>query len=43
MGPATNGMSLANFSRLETEAELFELPKGFKVVDHRQSDPPAVN
>lgn len=27
----------------EPDAELFELPKDFKVVDHRQSDPPAVN
>ena len=32
-----------DISLSEPDAELFELPKDFKVVDHRQSDPPAIN
>ena len=40
------GMQLFTITEItlsEPDAELFELPKDFKVVDHRQSDPPAVN
>lgn len=40
------GMQLFTITEItlsEPNAELFELPKDFKVVDHRQSDPPAVN
>jgi len=39
----TQIFTITEISLAEPDAELFELPKDFQVVDHRQSDPPAVN
>ena len=39
----TQLFTITEITLSEPDAELFELPKGFKVVDHRQSDPPAVD
>jgi hypothetical protein len=39
----TQLFTITEINLSEPDAELFELPKDFKVVDHRQSDPPAVN
>jgi len=39
----TQLFTITEITLSEPDAELFELPKDSKVVDHRQSDPPAVN
>jgi hypothetical protein len=39
----TQLFTITEITLSEPDAELFELPKDFKVVDHRQSDPPAVD
>jgi hypothetical protein len=39
----TQLFTITEVSLSEPDAELFELPKDFKIVDHRQSDPPAVD
>jgi hypothetical protein len=39
----TQIFTITEITLSEPEAELFQLPKDFKVVDHRQSDPAAVN
>jgi hypothetical protein len=39
----TQLFTITDITLSEPDAELFELPKDFKIVDHRQSDAPAVN
>lgn len=39
----TQLFTITEITLSEPDAELFELPKDFKVVDHRRSDPPAVD
>jgi len=39
----TQLFTITEITLSEPDAGLFELPKDFKVVDHRQTDPPAVN
>jgi hypothetical protein len=39
----TQLFTITDITLSEPDAEFFELPKDFKIVDHRQSDAPAVN
>jgi hypothetical protein len=39
----TQIFTVTEISIAEPDAHLFELPEGFKVADHRQSDPPATD
>ena len=39
----TQLFTITEITLSEPDGELFELPKDFKIADHRQSDPPAVN